>query len=128
MASPAVQAPSELDWWDRTAGRGALDFTLVPAQHWSKRTLTDTNRSAAGRRGDGGPQRLRVAAANPTLMLRQPCGGDFYTGVSIRALPLISSLTLAPARPAGSRLVTAVPIAYEPHGSQRRSNIYRRGG
>ncbi len=37
----------ELDWWDRTRVRG-LDLTLVPVQHWSKRSLTDTNRSLWG--------------------------------------------------------------------------------
>ena len=37
----------EYDWW-QTREAGALRFTLVPVQHWSKRTLTDANRSLWG--------------------------------------------------------------------------------
>ncbi|CAM3497293.1 MBL fold metallo-hydrolase [Marinicrinis lubricantis] len=34
----------EYGWWDSTAV-GGVEFYFVPAQHWTKRTLTDTNRS-----------------------------------------------------------------------------------
>jgi N-acyl-phosphatidylethanolamine-hydrolysing phospholipase D len=37
----------ELDWWD-VVRFGAIDYTFVPAQHWSKRSLSDTNRSLWG--------------------------------------------------------------------------------
>lgn len=37
-------AVHELGWWDR-ASTGALRVTFVPARHWSRRTVLDTNRS-----------------------------------------------------------------------------------
>jgi L-ascorbate metabolism protein UlaG (beta-lactamase superfamily) len=37
----------ELPWWGKTEFRG-LQFHFVPAQHWTRRTLTDTNRSLWG--------------------------------------------------------------------------------
>jgi len=37
----------EYDWW-QTREAGALRYTLVPVQHWSKRTFWDTNQSLWG--------------------------------------------------------------------------------
>jgi L-ascorbate metabolism protein UlaG (beta-lactamase superfamily) len=39
----AVGTVQELDWWHGVR-LGALDCTLVPAQHWHRRLLWDTNR------------------------------------------------------------------------------------
>ncbi|MFD9718834.1 MBL fold metallo-hydrolase [Streptomyces sp. NPDC059076] len=38
---------TELDWWEGAELAG-VRFDFVPAHHWSKRTLTDTNRSLWG--------------------------------------------------------------------------------
>ncbi|MFD1929517.1 MBL fold metallo-hydrolase [Sporosarcina siberiensis] len=37
----------EFKWWDKIM-IGAVEFHFVPAQHWTKRTLTDTNTSLWG--------------------------------------------------------------------------------
>jgi L-ascorbate metabolism protein UlaG (beta-lactamase superfamily) len=38
---------TELDWWE-SREIGGVRFDFVPAHHWSRRTLTDTNRSLWG--------------------------------------------------------------------------------
>jgi L-ascorbate metabolism protein UlaG (beta-lactamase superfamily) len=38
---------TEMHWWN-VARAGALTITFVPARHWSRRTIVDTNRSAWG--------------------------------------------------------------------------------
>jgi L-ascorbate metabolism protein UlaG (beta-lactamase superfamily) len=38
---------TEMRWWDRAA-TGPLTITFVPARHWSRRTIGDTNRSGWG--------------------------------------------------------------------------------
>lgn len=38
----------ELDWWESEPVRGSVRVTFVPSQHWSRRTLFDTNRALWG--------------------------------------------------------------------------------
>jgi L-ascorbate metabolism protein UlaG (beta-lactamase superfamily) len=47
FAAEGIARVEEYDWWQsRTLDK--LRFTLVPVQHWSKRTLSDANRSLWG--------------------------------------------------------------------------------
>jgi N-acyl-phosphatidylethanolamine-hydrolysing phospholipase D len=47
LADNGVDRVEEYDWWQER-GIGAVRFTLVPVQHWSKRTLWDENRTLWG--------------------------------------------------------------------------------
>jgi L-ascorbate metabolism protein UlaG (beta-lactamase superfamily) len=47
LAEQGVDRAEEYDWW-QSREAGGVRFTLVPVQHWSKRTLWDTNRTLWG--------------------------------------------------------------------------------
>ena len=47
FANQGIERVEELDWWQSRAD-APLRFTLVPVQHWSKRTLWDANKSLWG--------------------------------------------------------------------------------
>jgi N-acyl-phosphatidylethanolamine-hydrolysing phospholipase D len=47
FAGEGIYEVVELDWWDQTGFMG-LQFTLVPAQHWSSRTLSDRDKTLWG--------------------------------------------------------------------------------
>lgn len=47
FVSLGFEQVTELDWWE-SARAGSLGITLVPACHWSRRGLGDTNRSLWG--------------------------------------------------------------------------------
>jgi hypothetical protein len=38
----------EIDWYQETQINNDIKITLLPAVHWSKRTLTDTNKTLWG--------------------------------------------------------------------------------
>jgi L-ascorbate metabolism protein UlaG (beta-lactamase superfamily) len=48
LASHGIATAIELDWWESIEPAPGLKFTYVPAQHWSRRHLWDTNRMLWG--------------------------------------------------------------------------------
>jgi L-ascorbate metabolism protein UlaG (beta-lactamase superfamily) len=48
LATKGLRNAIELDWWERMAPVPALSIVYVPAQHWSRRRLWDTNRMLWG--------------------------------------------------------------------------------
>ena len=47
FAQLGIESVDELDWWDAVDFKG-VQFTFVPVQHWSKRSLWDANRRLWG--------------------------------------------------------------------------------
>ena len=48
LARQGLPHAIELDWWDRTEPLPGLGITYVPAQHWSRRSLWNTNQMLWG--------------------------------------------------------------------------------
>jgi L-ascorbate metabolism protein UlaG (beta-lactamase superfamily) len=48
LAAKGVRNVIELDWWERTEPLPGLSVVYVPAQHWSRRRIWDTNRMLWG--------------------------------------------------------------------------------
>jgi L-ascorbate metabolism protein UlaG (beta-lactamase superfamily) len=63
VRSPGIPTVDELDWWQSTSLSSNLTITLVPAQHYSSRTLWDRNRSLWG-----------------GFVISGPSGNVFYSG------------------------------------------------
>jgi L-ascorbate metabolism protein UlaG (beta-lactamase superfamily) len=78
----------ELDWWE-SMNLGAVRFELVPAHHWSRRTLFDTCRSLWG-------GWMMTAADGPRLYFAGDSGyggyfaeiGERYPGIDVALLPV----------------------------------------
>ena len=63
MRSSGIPAVDELDWWQSVHLSSTVTITLVPAQHYSSRTLWDRNRSLWG-----------------GFVISGPSGNVFYSG------------------------------------------------
>jgi L-ascorbate metabolism protein UlaG (beta-lactamase superfamily) len=96
LAEHGVTNVRELDWWDSIA-LGPLKYTLVPVQHWSKRTLTDTNRVLWGglvvedpSRGPAEPGAWRFLHTGDTGYSRdfKDIGAKFPQGIDWLAVPI----------------------------------------
>jgi N-acyl-phosphatidylethanolamine-hydrolysing phospholipase D len=75
----------ELDWWDSFELAG-IKYTFTPAQHWSKRSLTDTNRSLWG------GIVVEVARHFPPLQGEGQGGDGFHKDVKLsNTIPLPTS-------------------------------------
>ena len=65
MKSVGVDSAKALDWWQQHSV-GGLQITFVPAQHWSRRTLSDRNETLWG------------GFVGQTAMTTQTAGRSFY--------------------------------------------------
>jgi L-ascorbate metabolism protein UlaG (beta-lactamase superfamily) len=63
MRSSGIPTVDELDWWQSVRLSSSVTITLVPAQHYSSRTLWDRNRSLWG-----------------GFVISGPSGNVFYSG------------------------------------------------
>ena len=48
LAKVGIDNVIELDWWQSVALNGSLELIMTPAEHWSKRSVLDTNRTLWG--------------------------------------------------------------------------------
>lgn len=122
---PAARVKA-LDWWDSWQS-GTTQFAFVPAQHWSKRALTDTLatlwggwviRRMATKTAEKSPAMPHAAPASPAATSRQPATapgfGLFFAGDTGYS-PAYANQLKEIARRYGPFDVAALPIgAYEP--------------
>jgi L-ascorbate metabolism protein UlaG (beta-lactamase superfamily) len=82
-----VRAVRKLDWWDSTEV-GALTVTFVPAQHWSRRTLADTNTTLWGGFVVAGHGRSIYFAGDTGYGPDFAAIGDRFGGFDLALLPI----------------------------------------
>ncbi|HEX7745731.1 MAG TPA: MBL fold metallo-hydrolase [Micromonosporaceae bacterium] len=85
---------TDLDWWEfrEMAGgpaAGGVRFDFVPAHHWSRRTLTDTNKSLWGGWMLTGPDGIQVYFAGDTGYGHWFTAiGERFPGIDLALLPV----------------------------------------
>ena len=122
---PAARVKA-LDWWDSWQS-GATQFAFVPAQHWSKRGLTDTLATLWGgwvilrmatKTAEKSPAMPPATPASPAAASRQPAtapGFSLFFAGDTGYSPAYANQLKEIARHYGPFDVAALPIgAYEP--------------
>ena len=90
MSRAGVANVVELDWWAENAlpDKSDVSFVLTPAQHWSKRTLTDDNRALWGSWTVVGPKHRFFFAGDTAYCDVFRLIGHLYGPFDLTALPI----------------------------------------
>jgi N-acyl-phosphatidylethanolamine-hydrolysing phospholipase D len=92
LESVGITNTRALDWWDSVQVRD-LTVHLVPVQHWSRRTFTDTNSTLWGGfvvEGESRGQKRRVFFSGDTGYSKQHFGdiGRKFGGIDLALIPI----------------------------------------